>query len=113
MSGFPGRVFDGEGVAMDGLPSNLTQARIDACDGRSMIVAVGLAPVAQVWLLDDGATWSAVPQFIREEAVRLVEGGRSIVLLARRREAEVDVRDGLLGILPDSELCDTDTVGQA
>ena len=115
MSKFPGRVYSADGVAMDGLAGALTQDLIDTCKGRSMVVARDLAPVARVWLLNDGAAWSDVPQSIRDAAVRLLEGGQAIVILARRREAEVDVRNGLLGILPDSELAaaDSDVTGRA
>ena len=47
---------------------------------------------------------SAIPQAIRDGAVQLVEDGQSIVILASRREAEGDVREGLLGVMPDIDL---------
>ena len=108
MSAFPGRIYSADGNALDGLAGALTQNLIDTCAGRSMVVTRDLAPVARVWLLNDGATWSDVSQNIRDNAVRLLEGGQAIVILSRRREAESDVRDGLLGILPDSNLAVAD-----
>ena len=108
MSAFPGRIYSADGNALDGLAGDLSQDLIDAGEGRSMVVGRDLAPVARIWLLKDGATWSEVPQGVRESAVQLVESGQAVVILARRREAESDVRDGLLGILPDSDLAVAD-----
>ncbi len=103
MTGFPGRIYSGDGVAMDGSSGDLTQDLIDVCEGRGMVCARGLAPVAWVWLLRVDATWSDVPQGIRDAAVTLVESGQAIVILSRHPGPEIDVRDGLLGILPDSD----------
>ena len=57
IASLPGRSFDGEGAALDGLRGNLTQERIDACEFRGIVVLRDLAPVARVWLLDDHATF--------------------------------------------------------
>ena len=57
------------------------------------------APVAQVWLLDDGATPATIPSIVMAEAVQLVLTGRGILILAQRPEPEVDVPEGLLHAL--------------
>ena len=91
---------------MDGLSGDLTQGAIDVCEGRGMVCARGLAPVAWVWLLRVDATWADVPQGVRDGAVTLVESGQAIVILSRHPGPEVDVREGFLGILPDSDVAD-------
>jgi hypothetical protein len=106
VSAFPGRIYNGDGIAMDGLSGDLTQDQIDVCEGKGLVSARGLAPVAWVWLLRIDATWSAVPQGIRDGAVQLVESGQAIVILSRHCGPEVDVREGLLGILPDSDVAE-------
>ena len=104
MNAFPGRNYDGEGIAMDGLSGDLTQDLIDVCEGRGMVSARGLAPVAWVWLLRVDATWADVPQGVRDGAVTLVESGQAIVILSQHPGPEIDVREGLLAILLDSDV---------
>ncbi len=52
-----------------------------------------------MWLLADDATPAAIPQPILDEAVRLVLVGKGVLILAKRPEPEVDVREGLLHAL--------------
>ena len=100
MSGaFPGAIFDGEGTPMDGRRAVLSQDRIDACSHRSMVTRESLAPVAWVWLLDDDATFSAVPQGVVDGAVKLVMSDWSILILGHLAEPVADVRDALLSVL--------------
>ncbi len=64
-----------------------------------MVARDGAASVAQVWLLSDNAEFVAVHPVILAEAVKLVLSCKAIVILARRLEPAVDVRDGLLDAL--------------
>ena len=77
-----------------------------------MVTREGVAPVGQVWLLSDDATFVAVHPMIVAEAIQMVLAGMSIVILGRRLEPAVDVRDGLLDAL---DLIDTpdDAAGHA
>ena len=52
--------------------------------------------MARVWLLAEDATLAAVNPVIATEAIELVLAGKAIVILGRRLEPAVDVRDGLL-----------------
>ncbi len=99
MSIFPGAVFNAEGVSLDPAIPDLTQETLDGYQHRSMVARDGVAPIAQVWLLADDATLAAVHPVIVAEAVKLVLAGKAIVVLARRLEPAVDVRDGLLDAL--------------
>ncbi len=99
MSSFPGSMFNAEGVSLDATIPDLTQDKLDEYPHRSMVARDGVAPVAQVWLLADDATFTAVNPVIAAEAVDLVLAGQAIVILSRRLEPAVDVRDGLLDAL--------------
>lgn len=99
MSGFPGRIYDGEGIAMDGRPGDLTQAEMDACEHRVMIATRGLAPVGRIWLLRDTAKFDAVPPEIWEAAVSAIERGHGLLLLARLGAPLADIQGELLWCL--------------
>ena len=99
MSSFPGAVFNAGGVSLDPTIPDLTEEKLVEYPHRSMVARDGAAPVARVWLLANDATFAAVHPMILAEAVKLVLGGKGIVILARRLEPAVDVRDGLLDAL--------------
>ncbi len=99
MSIFPGAVFNAEGASLDPTIPDLTQETLDGYQHRSMVAQDGAAPIARVWLLADDATLAAVHPVIVAEAIKLVLAGKAIVILARRLEPAVDVRDGLLDAL--------------
>ena len=99
MSSFPGAMFNAGGVSLDPTIPDLTEGKLVEYSHRSMVARDGLAPVARVWLLADNATFAAVHPMILAEAVKLVLGGKGIVILGRRVEPAVDVRDGLLDAL--------------
>ena len=99
MSSFPGAVFSTEGVSLDPTIPDLTEGKLVDYLHRSMVGRDGAAPIARVWLLADDATFTAVHPLIMAEAVKLVLSGKGIVILARRIEPAVDVRDGLLDAL--------------
>ncbi len=99
MSSFPGAMFDTEGVSLDSTIPDLTEGKLVEYPHSSMVARDGTAPIARVWLLADDATFAAVHPMILAEAVKLVLGGKGIVILARRIEPAVDVRDGLLDTL--------------
>ena len=99
MSSFPGAMFNAEGVSLDPTIPDLTEGKLVEYTHRSMVARDGTAPVARVWLLANDATPDAIPPIIMAEAVKLVLGGKGIVILARRIEPAVDVRDGLLDAL--------------
>ncbi len=109
---FPGAMFNAEGVSLDTTIPDLTQDKLDEYPHRSMIAQDNAAPIARVWLLADDATFAAVHPVILAEAVELVLGGKGIVVLARRLEPAVDVRDGLLDAL-DLYASPDDVTGQA
>ncbi len=92
-------MFNVEGISLDATIPNLTQDKLDKYPPRSMVARNGVAPVAQVWLLADDATFAAVNPVIAAEAIELVLAGQAIVILGRRLEPAVDVRDGLLDAL--------------
>ncbi len=96
MNAFPGRIFDGDGVSVDGLADDLTQNVIDACPHRSMVTAQDCAPVGRIWLLNDTATFNAIPHSISEVAVTAIAHGQALLLLAKLSEPMVDVRDEVL-----------------
>ena len=99
MTSFPGTMFNAEGVSLDATIPDLTEEKLVEYPHRSMVARDGAAPVARVWLLSDDAEFAAVHPVILAEAVKLVLSGKAIVILARRLEAAVDVRDGLLNAL--------------
>ncbi len=99
MSRFPGAMFNAEGVSLDATIPDLTPEKLDEYPHRSMVARDGTAPVARVWLLSDDAEFVAIHPVILAEAVKLVLSGKGIVILARRLEPAVDVRDGLLDAL--------------
>ena len=92
---FPGAIFNAEGTSLDPTIPDLTEETLVEYPHRSMVARDGAAPIFQVWLLADDATFAAVHPMILAEAVKLVLGGKGIVILARRIEPAVDVRDGL------------------
>ena len=98
-SSFPGAMFNAEGASLDPTIPDLTEEKLIEYPHRSMVARDGAASVARVWLLSDDATFAAIHPVILAEAVELVLGGKAIVILARRLEPAVDVRDGLLDAL--------------
>ena len=98
-AGFPGAVFNAEGVSFDATIPDLTEGKLDEYPHRSMVARDGAAPVAQVWLLSDDAAFTAVHPVIVAEAIKLVLAGKAIVIVGRRVEPAADVRDGLLDAL--------------
>ena len=106
MTTFPGFIFDGEGRPLDNRASSLTQEELDACEYRSAVQAKvgslapdGLAPVALIWLLNDDATFAAIPPAILSVTVEMARKGQSVLVLARHPEVGVEIRDGLLEAL--------------
>ena len=99
MISFPGAIFNAEGVSLDVTIPDLTEEKLDGYPHRTMVTREGTAPVGQVWLLSDDATFAAIPQGIVLEAMQMVLTGMGIVILGRRLEPAVDVRDGLLDAL--------------
>jgi len=112
MSGFPGTMFNAEGANLDAAIPDLTQDKLDEYPHRSMVAQDGAAPIARVWLLADDATFTAVNPVIANGAIELVLAGKAIVILGRRLEPAVDVRDGLLDAL-DLHASPDDVIGQA
>ncbi len=112
MSNFPGAMFNAEGANLDATIPDLTEQTLIEYPHRSMVAQDGITPVGQVWLLADDATLAAVHPMILAEAVKLVLGGKGIVILARRLEPAVDVRDGLLDAL-DLHASPDDVMGHA
>ncbi len=112
MSSFPGSIHDANGKSLDATIPDLTEEMLVEYPHRSMVARDGIAPVGQVWLLADDATFAAVHPMILAGAVKLVLGGKGIVVLARRLELAVDVRDGLLDAL-DLYASPDDVTGQA
>ncbi len=96
---FPGAIFNAEGVSLDATIPDLTQDKLDEYPHRSMVARDGAAPIARVWLVADDATFILVNPVIATEAIGLVLAGKAIVILGRRLEPAVDVRDGLLDAL--------------
>lgn len=99
MTSFPGTMFNAEGVSLDATIPDLTEGTLDGYPHRSMVARDGTASVARVWLLSNDAEFAAVHPVIVAEAVKLVLSGKAIVILARRLEPAVDMRDGLLDAL--------------
>ncbi len=99
MSTFPGVIHDTDGNALSPPAPPLAQDEIDACPHRSMVTTGDLAPVARVWLLADDVTPTAIPPSVLDKAVRLVASGMGVLILAKRPELEVDVREALLHAL--------------
>lgn len=97
--GFPGAIYDADGRSLDPTIPDLVQDELDAYPHRSLVTDRDVAPVACIWLLADDATPTTVPPCIMAEAVQLVLAGKGIVILARRPEAEVDVRTALFQAL--------------
>ena len=99
MSSFPGAMFEAKGVSLDPVIPDLTKEKLDEYPHRSMVARDGAAPIARVWLLSEDATFATIDPTIVAEAVKLVLSGKAIVILARRLEPAVDIRDGLLDAL--------------
>lgn len=98
-AGFPGTLFDAVGRSLDPTVPDLAQDQVDACPHRSMVTDRDAAPVARVWLLADDAIPDAIAPATMDEAVQLVLAGKGVLILAQRREPEVDVRTALLQAL--------------
>jgi hypothetical protein len=109
---FPGSMFNAEGVSLDATIPDLTQDKLDEYPRRSMVARDGAASIARIWLLADDATFAAVNPVIATEAIKLVLAGKAIMILGRRLEPAVDVRDGLLDAL-DLHASPDDVTGQA
>ena len=99
MTSFPGAMFEAKGASLDPAVPDLTKETLDEYPHRSMVARDGAGPIARVWLLSEDATFAAVDPMIVAEAIKLVLDGKAIVILARRLEPAVDVRDGLLDAL--------------
>lgn len=99
MSSFPGAMFTAGGASLDPTIPDLTEETLVEYPHRSMVARDGAAPIARVWLLADDATFAAVNPAIATEAIELVLTGKAIVILGRRLEPALDVRDGLLRAL--------------
>lgn len=99
MTNFPGAIFNAEGISLDATIPDLTEEKLVEYPHRSMVARGGAAPVARVWLLSDDAEFAAIHPVVLAEAVKLVLNGKAIMILARRLEPAVDVRDGLLDAL--------------
>jgi len=99
VSAFPSAMFAAGGVSLNDTIPDLTQDKLVEYPHRSMVAKDGAASIARVWLLADDATFAAVNPVIATEAVELVLAGKAIVILGRRLEPAVDVRDGLLDAL--------------
>jgi hypothetical protein len=112
MTSFPGTIYDGQGRSLDLTVPDLLQEQLDAYPHHSMVADRDAAPIARVWLLADDATFAAINPVIATEAIELVLAGKAIVILGRRLEPAVDVRDGLLDALDLHTLLD-DVTGQA
>ncbi len=98
MTYFPGITHDADGNVLDVPRPRLERADLATFPHRFMVTNQDGAPVAHMWLLDD-ATPAAVSVIVMQEAVQLVLAGRGVLILARRPEPEVDVRDALLQAL--------------
>ncbi len=109
---FPCAMFNAEGVSLDATIPDLTEGTMDEYPHRSMVARDGAAPIARVWLLADDATFTAVNPVIATEAAELVLAGSAIVILGRRFEPAVDIRDGLLNAL-ELHTSPDDVTGQA
>lgn len=112
MTAFPGAMFNAEGANLAATIPDLTQEKLDEYPHRTMVARDGVAPVARVWLLADNATFAAVNPVVATEAVELVLAGKAIVILGRRLEPAVDMRDGLINAL-DLYASPDDVTGQA
>ena len=106
MMAFPGSIFNGEGRPLDDRSEDLTTTEMDACAFRAAVQVRphalsydGLASVALIWLLDDDASFSAIPEGIVSATVETALHGRSVQILARHAEIGAEVRDGLLAAL--------------
>lgn len=106
MMAFPGSIFNGEGRPLDDRLEDLTTAEMDACAFRAAVQIRpdalsydGLASVALIWLLDDDAAFSSIPEAIVSATVETALHGRSVLILARHAEIGAEVRDGLLEAL--------------
>ena len=99
MTSFPGTMFNAEGVSLDATIPDLTEEKLVEYPHCSMVARDGTVPVTRVWLLSDDAEFAAIQPVILAEAFKLVLSGKAIVILARRLEPAVDVRDGLLDAL--------------
>lgn len=99
MTSFPGTIYDGQGTSLDPTVPDLVQDQLDAYPHRSLVTDRNAAPIVRVWLLANDATPDAIPSVLMIEAVKLVLAGKGILILARRREPNVDVRTGLLQAL--------------
>ena len=100
MSTFPGSIFDGEGRPLDNRASDLTQQEIDASVHRSAVqTGEDLVSIALIWLLNDDASFAAIPPGIVTAAIETALKGQAILILSRRSEVGAEVRDGLLDAL--------------
>lgn len=97
--GFPGCIYDGEGVCLEGRVPDLTQADLDQHPHKATITATGLAPVTQLWLPHESATFEAIHPEIRERAAWAVLHGIGIMLACKIAAPIDSVRSGLLGLL--------------
>ena len=112
MSSFPGTIYGLGGKSLDPNVPDLAPGQIDGYPHRCIVSYRNLAPIARMWRLTNDATSAAIPHALMIGAVKLVLAGKGILILAQRREPEVDVREGLLRAL-DLFTATQDTAGQA
>ena len=120
MNGFPGRIFDDNGVSTYGRRSVLTPEQVDACQHRSMVrIAPELRPlcdapsVIEVWLMDDDAAFVSIPpQVVWRAVMNMKLSGRGILILARLPEIGATITSGLLDALELAQAPD-DAAGHA
>ena len=93
---FPGCIYDPQGKRLDRPGPDMTQDQLNEHEHQTLLADRDGVEVARVWLLDDDADTAALPPVIVAEAVRLILAGQGLLIAARRPEAEVDVREGLL-----------------
>jgi hypothetical protein len=101
MSGFPGFIFDENGVCVDGSHPNLPHDRSVLARYRHVahIKKDEAASAVTIWLLSDDATYEAMPLAIAFDATRKLIAGQGIVLLSHFREPLADVQRGLVNAL--------------
>ena len=96
---FPGAIYDPEGKRLDRPGPDMTQEQLNDHLHQTLLANRDDVEVSRVWLLADDATADALPSVIVAEAVRLILAGQGLLIAARRPEAEVDVREGLVRAL--------------
>ena len=94
---FPGRVFNGDGEAIDRRRSDLTLHRIARSPFRAVVVRHAPLDIGLIWALWDAAEFEVVsPHMIGSATWRIMYSRQGVLIMGRKAEIVTEFRKGLM-----------------